>query len=191
MYKAGERLKCTVQAKVPDGYSVTILPDGVPAILRTELAHQVGDSFEAFFVCMFDGRVVVKQVNPVSFENIERSLRQQSSEVERALSASSDSRLSARLVAMLVTCHSIDCSLANSLASPEVMDDFQAVDEIMARLSQSNAMSEREFQAISKGVKLIREGTINFEKFAVAYYDEVTSGVPLLESLAVRGWLEN
>ncbi|MBK9280987.1 MAG: hypothetical protein IPM93_22720 [Candidatus Obscuribacter sp.] len=60
----------------------------------------------------------------------------------------------------------------------------------LSHLRQSSYLSPRQIDELREVLApWLQTGRIKFEQPAVAHYDSVTAGVPLRESLTVRGWL--
>lgn len=56
-------------------------------------------------------------------------------------------------------------------------------------LKQSNGYTKKQIDELREILSLVPAGRIRLEQVAVAYYDFAMVGVPLRESLTVRGWL--
>lgn len=189
MYRAGERLNCTVVSKEPDSYSVAVADKGLPGVLRSAEELEIGSCLEVFFVCMHGDLLVVKQIDNTALSRISERLGQQSLEQERALSCS-DEVLGRKLLQMLVSSGSIDRQTERELGEGFAAEnDSNLVEAVLSRLKLSGSYSQKQLDEISEVLALVQEGIIKFEQVAVAHYDFVTVGVPLKESLTVRGWL--
>lgn len=117
MYKAGERLNCTVISKEPDSYRVTLCERGLPGVLCSAEALEIGASLEVCFVCMHGDLVVVKQIDTATLCNISERLSQQSLEQERVLSSEADATLANDLLQLFVRCGSLDAQAAGELGA--------------------------------------------------------------------------
>ncbi|MBI5173914.1 MAG: hypothetical protein HY986_13585 [Candidatus Melainabacteria bacterium] len=189
MYRAGERLNCTVVSKEPDSYSVAVADKGLPGVLRSAEELEIGTCLEVFFVCMHGDLLVVKQIDTTALSNISERLKQESLELERSLSCS-DEVLGRKLLQMLVNCGSIDRQTERELGEGFAADnDSHLVEAVLSRLKQSGSYSQKQLDELREVLTLVQTGTIKFEQLAVAHYDSVTAGVPLRESLSARGWL--
>lgn len=187
MYRAGERLNCTVVSKEPDSYSVAVADKGLPGVLRSAEELEIGTCLEVFFVCMHGDLLVVRQIDTTALSKISERLRQESLELEQASTSVADVGLGQKLLELLAGCGTIDAQTAREFAAG--LDGAPEVEAIFSHLRQSSYLSPRQIDELREVLALVQTGRIKFEQLAVAHYDSVTAGVPLRESLTVRGWL--
>lgn len=188
MYNAGEILRCTISEKRGNYYLVKISGDK-SAMLKSDLELKNGDSRDVCFVCMHEGQILLRELSVMPSQQLASRLEEKSLEREHELKTSEMEPLPVRLIDFFYRSGTIDNNLKNSLSSRAMADDFQTICEILKELQSINTLSQADAESLEQGVSLILDGTITFEQFSVGYYDQLTTGITLVESLTARGWL--
>lgn len=70
----------------------------------------------------------------------------------------------------------------------ELETDDESIEKVLEKFSVFN--TKELYSSISEGKKVVLNGTVTFEQFAVALYDEVMGMSGLMQSLKKRGWLD-
>lgn len=192
MYKAGEILRCTVSEKKGNFYLVTISGEG-SAILKSDVELKNGDSVDACFVCMHEGQILLREIPSASqsLQQVGAKLEEQNLSRQQELKASSQEPLPARLVDFLFKNGTISSEGKSILLAQTGSDDHQTIRAILKELQNIETLSQADLESMEEGMRLISNGKISFEQFAVGYYDQLTVGISLLDSLKARGWLEH
>ena len=184
----GQILECEVTGTESDGlYKISSQSLGdVAGFLRCTGELASGTKLEACFVCMHQGVAVFMPREPMhnlkegAIANTELSIPKFNEE----------EGVNANIVNLVLQGRGQNDDDARKESVGRILEELREQKVTLEGYFQRNSLlSAHECNSISRGKALMDRGVITWEQFAIAFLDELVTGVKMEESLTLRGWI--
>ncbi len=180
----GQILQCEIAAVEGEGlYRISSEALGsLTGMLRSTGELMPGTKLEACFVCMHQGTAVFMPREPM--QNLSQQMLSNADQLSVPEYVEEDG-FNVNMLELVLNYKGIPTDKLDGLLT-DLKEQKTTIETFLERTS---LLSAQQCNSISRGKALMDRGAITWGQFAIAFFDEVHTGIKLEESLTVRGWL--